>query len=92
MLGRIPEEFYPEISASDAQREEWVQLFAIDEIAGVRWSQEIGQLVKRLFRKGLSGRCQCDSRKVVETDLEPPCGRRPPESSIAARHCVIRLI
>ena len=30
----------------------------------------------RPFRKGLSGRCRCDSRKVVETDLEPPCGRR----------------
>ena len=47
---------------------------------------------KRPFRKGLSGRCRCDSRKVAETDLEPPCGRRPPESSIAARRCVIRLI
>ena len=47
---------------------------------------------QRPFRKGLSGRCRCDSRKVVETDLEPPCGRRPPESSIAARRCVIRLI
>ena len=47
---------------------------------------------KRPFRRGLSGRYRCDSRKVVETDLEPPCGRRPPESSIAARRCVIRLI
>ena len=47
---------------------------------------------ERPFRKGLSGRCRCDSRKVVETDLEPPCGRRPRESSIAARRCVIRLI
>ena len=47
---------------------------------------------KRPFRKGLSGRCRCGFRKVVETDLEPPCGRRPPESSIAARRCVIRLI
>ena len=34
---------------------------------------------KRPFRKGLSGRCRCGSRKVVETDLEPPCGRRPPD-------------
>ena len=48
--------------------------------------------VERPFRKGLSGRCRCGFRKVVETDLEPPCGRRPPESSIAARRCVIRLI
>jgi len=28
----ISEEFYPEILANDAQREEWVKLFAIDEI------------------------------------------------------------
>ncbi|HHW09025.1 MAG TPA: site-specific DNA-methyltransferase [Firmicutes bacterium] len=31
-LGVIPEEFYPEIAANDAQREEWVRLCAIDEI------------------------------------------------------------
>lgn len=33
-LDRIPEELYPEIAACDAQREEWVKLFAIDEIKG----------------------------------------------------------
>ena len=33
-LGCIPEEFYPEIAANEAQREEWVRLFAIDEIKG----------------------------------------------------------
>lgn len=33
-LGVIPEEFYPEIAANEAQREEWVRLFAIDEIKG----------------------------------------------------------
>lgn len=33
-LDRIPEELYPEIVDNDAQREEWVRLFAIDEIAG----------------------------------------------------------
>ncbi len=33
-LDRIPEDFYPEIAANDAQREEWVKLFAIDEIKG----------------------------------------------------------
>ncbi len=32
-LGCIPEEFYPEIAASDAQREEWVRLFAIDRVS-----------------------------------------------------------
>jgi len=31
-LDRVPEELYPEIAANDAQREEWVKLFAIDEI------------------------------------------------------------
>lgn len=31
-LGMIPEEFYPEIAANDAQLEEWVQLCAIDKI------------------------------------------------------------
>src|SRR5712691_9419985 len=33
-LDRIPEAFYPEIAANDVQREEWVRLFAIDEIKG----------------------------------------------------------
>ncbi|MGE5481423.1 MAG: site-specific DNA-methyltransferase [Bacteroidota bacterium] len=31
-LDRIPEEFYAEIAANKAQHEEWVRLFAIDEI------------------------------------------------------------
>ena len=31
-LDLIPEEFYPEIAANDAQREEWVQLYNIDEV------------------------------------------------------------
>ena len=33
-LDRIPEELYPEIAANEAQREEWIKLFAIDEIEG----------------------------------------------------------
>jgi adenine-specific DNA-methyltransferase len=31
-LGVVPEEFYPEIAANDAQREEWVRLCASDEL------------------------------------------------------------
>jgi adenine-specific DNA-methyltransferase len=31
-LDHVPEELYPEIAKNDAQREEWVRLFAIDEI------------------------------------------------------------
>jgi adenine-specific DNA-methyltransferase len=33
-LDRVPEELYPKIAANDAQREEWVRLFAINEIKG----------------------------------------------------------
>jgi adenine-specific DNA-methyltransferase len=33
-LDLVPEELYREIAANDAQREEWVRLFAIDEIQG----------------------------------------------------------
>ena len=33
-LDRIPEAFYPKIVANDAQRQEWVNLFAIDKIEG----------------------------------------------------------
>ena len=31
-LDRVPEKFYAEIATNDAQREEWMRLFAIDEI------------------------------------------------------------
>jgi len=33
-LDRVPKELYPEIAKNDAQREEWVRLFAIDRIKG----------------------------------------------------------
>lgn len=33
-LDQVPDEFYPEIAANDAQRKEWVRLFMIDEIKG----------------------------------------------------------
>ena len=33
-LDRIPEEFYPEIAANAAQREEWMHLFSIDKLDG----------------------------------------------------------
>lgn len=33
-LDKIDESFYPEIASNDAQRQEWVELYAIDEIAG----------------------------------------------------------
>ena len=43
-LDRVPEALYPEVAANRAQREEWVELFAVDEIegdltnGGARWS------------------------------------------------------
>jgi adenine-specific DNA-methyltransferase len=33
-LDRVPESMYAEIASNDAQREEWVKLFAIDDIVG----------------------------------------------------------
>ena len=33
-LDRVPEKLYPEIIANEAQRKEWIRLFAIDEIKG----------------------------------------------------------
>ena len=33
-LDRVPEALWPEITANEAQRREWVDLFAIDEVAG----------------------------------------------------------
>ena len=46
-LDRVPEKFYVEIAANDAQREEWVRLFAIDEITS--------QATNGLFEEGKSG-------------------------------------
>lgn len=33
-LDRVPEELYPDIAANESQREEWVRLFAINELQG----------------------------------------------------------
>ena len=35
-LDRIPEEFYAEIAGNEAQRKEWLTLFAIDELQGYK--------------------------------------------------------
>lgn len=39
-LDRVPESLYAEIAANDAQREEWVRLFAIDKIKSERMFTE----------------------------------------------------
>ncbi|MDH5767003.1 MAG: site-specific DNA-methyltransferase, partial [Gammaproteobacteria bacterium] len=41
-LDRIPESFYAEIAANDKQREEWVKLFAIDEIVAPKEQDLLG--------------------------------------------------
>lgn len=48
-LDRVPEELYNEIAANDAQREEWVKLFAIDEIGVTQ--EEAEKKDKELFEE-----------------------------------------
>jgi len=48
-LGEIPEAFYPEIAANDAQREEWVRLHAIDFPSPLRGEGQ-GEGPRRLTR------------------------------------------
>ena len=48
-VGCIPEEFYPEIAANEAQREEWVKFFAIDEIEGDLITPGYGNQLKPEF-------------------------------------------
>ena len=50
-VGCIPEEFYPEIATNEAQREEWVKLFAIDKIKGDLTTPGYSQKLKSEFLK-----------------------------------------
>ena len=50
-VGSIPEEFYPEIAANNAQHEEWVNLFAIDEINGDLTTPAYSEKLKPEFLK-----------------------------------------
>lgn len=51
-LDRVPEELYPEIVANDAQREEWVRLFAIDKIKKEMMKPEYSTPLTVEFLKG----------------------------------------
>jgi adenine-specific DNA-methyltransferase len=51
-LDRVPEELYPEIAKNDAQREEWVRLFAIDEIEKDLTGPAYSKPLKAEFLKG----------------------------------------
>jgi len=50
-VGCIPEAFHAEIAANEAQREEWVRLFAIDEIAGELMKPGYSKQLKPEFLK-----------------------------------------
>ena len=51
-VGSVPEAFYAEITANEAQREEWVQLFSIDEIKGNLTTPGYSKTLKLDFLKG----------------------------------------
>ena len=51
-IGSIPEAFYPEIAANQAQHQEWVKLFAIDEIKGDLTTPGYRKKLKPKFLKG----------------------------------------
>ena len=50
-VGSIPEALYAEIAANEAQREEWVRLFAIDEIKGDLTTHGYSKKLKPEFLK-----------------------------------------
>lgn len=50
-LDRVPEELYPEICANDKQREEWVKLFAIDDIKGDAFTHAYSEPLTEDFLK-----------------------------------------
>jgi len=51
-VGCIPEAFHAEIATNDAQREEWVKLFAIDEIQGDLMKPGYSKPLTPAFLKG----------------------------------------
>ncbi|MCK4792693.1 MAG: site-specific DNA-methyltransferase, partial [Desulfobacteraceae bacterium] len=50
-LDRVPEALYPEIADNEAQRKEWVTLFAIDEIKGDLHSRKYSEPLTEKFLK-----------------------------------------
>ena len=51
-VGSIPDAFYAEIAANEEQQEEWVKLFAIDEIQGDLTTPSYSKKLKPEFLKG----------------------------------------
>ena len=50
-LDRVPEKLYPEIIANEAQRKEWVRLFAIDDIKGEMMTEAFSEPLTIEFLK-----------------------------------------
>ena len=61
-LDRIPEELYEEIAANDRQRQEWVRLFAIDQITGDMVAPGYSEPLTEAF-------LQANQHLVVDTSL-----------------------
>ena len=51
-VGSVPEAFYTEVAANEAQQEEWVKLLAIDEIQGDLTTPGYSKKLKPEFLKG----------------------------------------
>ncbi len=82
-LDLIPEDSYPEIATNEAQREEWVKLFAINEIEGDMHSPAYSEPLTVEFLKAndklvIDTRFYDDSFKVMMTNsienLDEQCG------------------
>ena len=59
-LDRVPEELYAEVAANEAQCEEWIKLFAIDEIQAPKFSQPVTVEFLRANNKLLLDTCYFD--------------------------------
>lgn len=53
-LDRVPESLYPDIAANEAQHEEWVRLFAIDEIKAASGQLKIDEKATVAYSKPLT--------------------------------------
>ena len=64
-VGSVPNAFYAEIAVNDAQREEWVKLFGIDEIKGDLTTPGYSKTLKPEFLKS-------HPTLVLDTKVLPP--------------------
>ncbi len=67
-LDRVPEELYPEIAANEAQRAEWEELFAIDDIADGPAGEGGGEVLASSLSEASPGYL-ADSRQAAPLPL-----------------------